>query len=153
MNDEAVLDDAQKSQEPQAAPAPKGRSFFTKENARIYSEKGRIVRRANIEARLKAEADECKPPPTEPLEVRIALTELNRVSDALAGKLSPSDRCALLAAMDRLYERLRILRGQPKPGTNSARPPAPLPSPVARALELQPPVPTDTTSPVRDEQE
>lgn len=102
---------------------------FSKDNARTMAAR-------SVAARLAAKANPTPPPLLHPTDPALALIaqELERLSAALAGKLKPSDRVALIGALDRLLERRRILQGEPRPG--SARPSKVEPAAPTRPAQL-----------------
>jgi len=81
-----------------------------------------------IKLRAELEQERAKPRLISALEPRdelnnrlcIALvSEVERVmTDLTTPKLKPSERCQLIGALDRLLDRLRILRGDPLPGSS-----------------------------------
>jgi len=90
---------------------------FTKETARQAQAKA-------VAARLSAEFLNVPIKPTaqgakaNPLE-NVVVSEISRVSGVLSNRrLKPSERCQLIGALDRLLDRLRILRGDPLPGSS-----------------------------------
>jgi len=132
---------------------PKTGFIITRENAKELGAKGREIRRRMLELARN-------PPPAlqeEPREAKIALAECDRLSLALEDKrLKPLERAELSKALDRMLDRVRIIRGQPAPGTVSSRASAAAPSTGAQMLAGSGSAATaapDTTSAGRDEQE